>query len=130
MYESSTQWLKQIRIQATTLHMLAIALCNIKWKSSKIIICHNIFYNLLYIFPSSESFASLFRKAIMNDFSTSRIIVVLLFCWIYVFVARNGKIVLHWYEDLPIIVDSVVLQYFANILTSSWKNVHLKQKKT
>ena len=37
--------------------------------------CNTIFYNLLYIIPSSESFASLFRKAIMNDFSTSRIIV-------------------------------------------------------
>ena len=54
-------------------------------------------------------------EAIMNDFSTSRIIVVLLFCWIYVFVARNGKIVLHRYEDLLIIADSVVLQYFVNI---------------
>ena len=64
-------------------------------------------------------------EAIMNDFSTSRIIVVLLFCWIYVSVARNGKIVLHWYEYPPIISDYVVLQYFAYTKTSCWKNLDL-----
>ena len=49
-------------------------------------------------------------EAIMNDFSTSRIIVVLLFCWIYVFVARNGKIVLHRLEDIhDVIKEAKVL---------------------